>query len=152
MEPNGAVVVPATHLKAGVCSVAGTSQPSYGPRRPSVAPHPLAVEVVWTPGLNDKHCQPVLVKGGTRIAAALGFDVDSAPFKLNAAQVVAPVTTTLPPACTSPTAEGRRNASTQALTDVGKSHRKVQVSVVQRASSALDLLNLAPAAWAPYLS
>ena len=46
--------------------------------------------MVWTPGLNDKSCKPVLVKGSARIAAALALDVDSAPFRPNAAQVVCP--------------------------------------------------------------
>lgn len=146
-------IVPVTRLKDGVCSVAGTSLPSYGPTRPSVAPHPHGVEVIWTPGLNDKSCQPVLVRGGSRIASALAFDVDFAPFKPTAAQVVCP---------------DDDNTSARLYFTYGH-HRPVERinadldgcgwisaggSGARGSTSQFrtDLLTLAPAAWAPYLS
>jgi len=149
--PSG--IVPITHLKEGVCSVAGTSQPSYGPTRPSVAPHPLGVEVVWTPGLNDKSCQPVLVRGGSRIATALAFDVDFAPFKPTAAQVVCPDDDNT--SARLYFTYGRRRPVERINADLdGCEWISVEGSGACSSTSQFrtDLLTLAPAAWAPYLS
>jgi hypothetical protein len=146
-------IVPGTRVNGGVCSVAGTGQPSYGPTRPSVAPHPLGVEVVWTPGLNDKSCQAASVREGSRIASALAFDVDVAPFKPQAAQVVCP---------------DDDNASVRLYFTYGRRRPVERINadldgcgwISSEGSGArgstsqfrTDLLTLAPAAWAPYLS
>jgi hypothetical protein len=146
-------IVPVTHLKGGVCSVAGTSQPIYGPTRPSVSPHPLGVEVVWTPGLNDKSCQPILVRGGSRIASSLAFDVDFAPFKPKAAQVVCPDDDNT--SARLYFTYGRRRPAERINADLdGCGWISAEGSGARGSTSQFrtDLLTLAPAAWAPYLS
>jgi hypothetical protein len=102
--------------------------------------------------LNDKRCRPVLVRGGSRIASALAFDVDVSPFKPQAAQVVCP---------------NDDNASVRLYFSYG--HRRpverinadldgcgwisAEGSGARGSTSqfSADLLTLAPAAWATYL-
>ena len=146
-------IVPVTRLNGGVCSVAGTGQPSYGPTPPSVAPHPLGIEVVWTPGLNDKSCQAALVRGSSRVASALAFDVDVAPFKPQAAAVVCPDDDNA--SARLYFTYGRRRPAERIDAELdGCGWISSEGSGARGATSQFrtDLLPLAPAAWARYLS
>jgi hypothetical protein len=72
-------LLPATHLRGGICEVEGNDQSPFGNTPPSASTHPTGAEVVWIPVLNDKACKPVLVRGTARIASALARDIDHAP-------------------------------------------------------------------------
>jgi hypothetical protein len=82
---------PSTHMRAGVCEVSGGTMTAPGFVPPSASPHPSAVDVVWLPGLNDRTCRAVLVKGGGRIASLLAQDIDSARFVPNDAGYSCPI-------------------------------------------------------------
>jgi hypothetical protein len=89
-------VIPAIHLRHGVCSVDGGSSavgPSIGvgAAPPTVSSHPSGVTVIWLPGLNDKTCRAVLVKGGARRAGALARAIDAARFTPHAATIMCPM-------------------------------------------------------------
>jgi hypothetical protein len=71
---------PKTQIANGSCFVNGRTAPSYGSAAPTVAPHPVSVTVVWSPGLNDKACKAVITEGQGRTASDLAQDIDSARF------------------------------------------------------------------------
>jgi hypothetical protein len=78
-------VVWSTHFDNGLCTVAGLPRPAYGSLPPTVPLNPRSVDLVWTPGPNDKVCKSVQVRGDTRTASKLARDIDHAAPDANAA-------------------------------------------------------------------
>jgi hypothetical protein len=78
-------VVSKPHFDNGVCTGAGLSQPAYGSIPPTVPLNPTSVDLVWTPGLNDKVCKSVQVRGNTGTASKIARDIDHAAPDANAA-------------------------------------------------------------------
>jgi hypothetical protein len=65
--------------------VAGLPRPAYGSLPPTLPLNPISVDVVWTPGPNDKVCKSVQVRANTRTASKLARDIDHAALDANAA-------------------------------------------------------------------
>jgi hypothetical protein len=87
---NPSHLVPATHLRNGVCVVVGGVATGTGGTPVTVPLHPSGVETVWLPGLNDKVCKAVLVKGSAAVASDLARDIDAAPVVANGDEYMCP--------------------------------------------------------------
>jgi hypothetical protein len=83
-------IVSSARLRNGVCTLPGLPQPSYGSTAPEVTTNPTGLDLVWTPGLNDKTCKTVQRRATAREASVLAEDIDNAPLIANAVEVNCP--------------------------------------------------------------
>jgi hypothetical protein len=150
---SAASLIPPTHVRNGVCGVTGTTPSTVGTAAPSVSSRPTGVSVVWLPGLNDKSCKAVLVKGRSGIATALARDIDIARIIPHAGTYSCPVDDGT--AARLYFTYGRHRAVQRVDADLSGCAWITAPGRGARASSSRfrrDMTTLAPSAWRPYIS